>query len=390
MRLALVVAACGAAAAPQPTYHHDIAPLVAANCSDCHHPNGVVPVPSLDSYQNVVTYLQAMVMDTQLRDMPPWGADNSGECGTWDGARWLSAAQIATFATWERLGAPEGAPDAVTAATPLPQPFEPALALDIGGVYQPGLGAGGSRCFLADPQLDRDRLLTAIRVISDDPRAIAQVTIFALDSAQADAEAAALDAAEPGLGWSCFGTTRTSDARLVASWTWPTPILRMPAGTGVRLSAGRQMVLQIHYDIEYTSTSFASDTQVALELDDQVAEARVLPVTAAGPLAPGQESVTVEATQMAQRDLRVVGVAPRMHSRGQSLKLDADGACLGEFPEWSFNRQQLFRAAEPRRVRAGSNLHIRCDFNTQGRTDPVQFGDSTDEEECVAWLFVTD
>jgi hypothetical protein len=390
MRLALLVAACGATAAPPPTYHHDIAPLVAGNCSDCHQPNGVVPVPSLDSYQNVLTWLDAMVIDTQLRHMPPWGADNSGACGTWDGARWLSDALIARLATWKEIGAPEGAPDAVTGATPLPQPFEPALALDIGGVYQPGLGAGGSRCFLGDPQLDRDRLLTAIRVVSDDPRAIAQVTLFALDSAKAEAEAAALDAAEPGLGWSCFGTTRTDDARLVASWTWPTPVLRMPSGTGVRLGAGRQMVIQIHYDIEYTSTSFASDTQVELELDDQVTEARVLPIAAAGPLAPGLASVTVEATQMAQQDLRVVGVAPRMHGRGQSMKLEADGTCLGEFPDWSFNQQQLFRTTGPRLVRAGSDLHIICDFNTQGRTDPVQFGDRTDEEECVAWLFVTD
>jgi hypothetical protein len=389
---AVALSACQADPPRKPTYYRDVAPLLASNCQECHQPAGIVPVPPIVDYSSVVSYAQPIVMATQLREMPPWAADNSGACGTWDGARWLSDAEISTLATWVTDGEPEGTPDAVSAATPMMTPFAPAVALDIGGVYQPGLGAGGSRCFLVDPQLDQDHLLTAIRVISDDPRAVAQLTLFALDSPDAEAQAAALDAAESGLGYSCFGTTRTTDSRLVASWTWPAPILRLPAGTGVRLSAGRQMVIQIHYDIAYTSTAFASDTQVELELDDQVAEAHVLPLAANGPLAPGLASVQVDARQVVDQSIRVVGVAPRMHNRGKTMTVAVENngtTCLATFPAWHFNDQQLFRASHPVAVPSGSNLHITCDFDTEGRTDPVAFGDSTDDEECTAYLFVT-
>ncbi len=232
-----------------PTYLSDIAPLIAAHCQECHKVGGVSPAPSLADYEDVKSYAEPIGMDVQLRTMPPWGVDDGGWCGTWDDARWLTDDEIARVVMWQQNGAPEGLPDTISAATPpLPTQFTPGALLDIGGVYQPGLGPGGNRCFVADPALDRDRLLTAIRVSSSDPRAVAQVTLFSLDSDAAEAAAASLDAGDPGLGYSCFGTTRTPDARLVASWSWPTPVLNLPAGTGVRLHAGRELVVQIHYD----------------------------------------------------------------------------------------------------------------------------------------------
>jgi hypothetical protein len=384
--LIFLVAACNHPPAHPPDYHNDVAPLIESYCRDCHHAGGVAPVPSLADYDDVKTYAEPIRIGAELRWMPPWAADNSGRCGTWQDARWMRDEDIATIVKWQEDGAPEGVPDAVTSATPVAAPFRSDAVLDIGGTYKPGLGAGGNRCFIADPQLDRDRLLGAIRVIADDARGIGQVTLFALDGG--DAEAQALDAADPGLGYGCFGTARADGARLVSSWTRPLPVLRMPAG--VRLHAGAKMVVQIHYDVSQTGSAFASGTQVELELDDQIPEATVLPIAAAGPLAPGLTSVSVETRQPAQECLRMVGVAPRMHIRGQAMTLDAAHAgCLADFPNWYVYDQQLFRAVLPRRIDAGDVLHLSCTYDTRGRTDPVQFGDDIDDEECVAYLLVT-
>jgi Copper type II ascorbate-dependent monooxygenase, C-terminal domain len=384
---ALLLAACNAPpAAHPPDYHHDVAPLLAAYCRDCHQPGGVAPVPSLDEYEDVKSYLQPIQVAVETRGMPPWGADNSGSCGTWRDARWMSDADLATVTRWLKDGAPEGVPEAISGATVLPLPFRADAALDIGGVYKPGLGPGGNRCFLADPRLDRDRLLGAIRVVADDPRGIGQVTLFALDGG--DGEAAALDAADPGLGYGCFGTARAAGARLVASWTRPTPVLRLPAGA--RLPAGGKLVIQIHYDVAFTGSAFASGTRVELELDDQLAEAGVITVSAAGPLAPGLASVSVEGRQPIGGCLRVVGVAPRMHIRGHAMTVTREGGeCLADFPSWHVYDQQLFRAISPRILEAGDAVHISCTYNTEGRTAPVVFGDGIDDEECVAYLFVT-
>src|SRR5207248_1885482 len=142
--LLVAVAGCRARA---PTYHRDVAPLLAAHCAECHRAGGVAAVPPLDSYANVKMYAQPIRYAVQTRPMPP-----------------------------------------------------------------------------------------------GDPRGVAQVTLFALDSDAAEADVAAL-----GTDYPCFGTARARDGRLVASWTWPTPVLRLPAG--VRLRAGRKLVAQIHYDV---------------------------------------------------------------------------------------------------------------------------------------------
>src|SRR5439155_21725128 len=151
--------------------------------------------------------------------------------------------------------------------------------------------------------------------------ALAQVTLFALDSPAADAAVRALDGKDGASGYPCFGTARAPDARLVASWSWPDPVLRLPGGTGVRLRAGRLVVIQIHYDITMPGGDYQSRTHVDLELDDRAREARVLAVAAEGALAEGLRYVSVENGRTIERPLRVVAIAPRMHIRGDVMQL---------------------------------------------------------------------
>jgi hypothetical protein len=391
--LALVAVTAGCRSRT-PTYYDDVAPILAQRCAECHRPGGVAPIPLLDSYENVKMYAEPMRVAVQTRRMPPFAADDTGECGTWEDARWLTTGEIATIAAWSQGDMPEGRPGAKPSPEKRPAPFRADATVDTGGVYRPGLGAGGSRCFVADPRLDRDRLLSAIRVVSSDARAVAQVTLFALDSAEAEAEAMALDGREAGPGWSCYGGTRTRDARLVASWTWPTPILRMPPGTGVRLGAGRKLVMQIHYDVSLTGSDFQAGTRIDLELAEGVREARLVPLRASGALEPNQRYVAVENSQIAEGPMRVVGVAPRMHVRGQTMRLSvewtAESTCLAAFDHWHDNSQQLFRSLKPESIRAGEKLQISCAYNTLGRVAPVQLGEAAEQEECTAWLLVTD
>src|SRR5689334_14646280 len=107
MRLLLLLAACNHAAALPPDYQHDVAPLLGTYCHDCHQMDGVAPVPSMADYDNIRTYAEAIRIAVETRWMPPWGADNSGRCGTWDHARWMSEDDIATIVRWQKDGAPE-------------------------------------------------------------------------------------------------------------------------------------------------------------------------------------------------------------------------------------------------------------------------------------------
>jgi hypothetical protein len=75
--------------------------------------------------------------------------------------------------------------------------------------------------------------------------------------------------------------------------------------------------------------------------------------------------------------------------RAKSMTLLARNQCLGDFAQWNFNDQQLFRAVEPPLVEAGDQLYLSCAYSTLGRLAPVAFGDDIDDEECTAYLFAT-
>ncbi len=154
------------------------------------------------------------------------------------------------------------------------------------------------------------------------------------------------------------------------------------------------MVVQIHYDIALPGGDFHSPTQIALEFDEHAREATVVPIMAQGTLAPGQRYVTVDTQKPAPASGgHLIGVAPRMHIRGQTMLLEVERAhdhrCLAEFDHWHFHDQQLFEPDPPIALAPGDRLHLSCSYNTTGRTAPTPFGEGIDEEECVAYLFVT-
>ncbi|MBM4374822.1 MAG: cytochrome c [Deltaproteobacteria bacterium] len=80
-----------------PTYHEHIAPILAEHCVSCHESGGIGPFP-LDNYGDAASVAALIKKLTGNRTMPPFLADNSGECHTFDGARWLSDAELATLA----------------------------------------------------------------------------------------------------------------------------------------------------------------------------------------------------------------------------------------------------------------------------------------------------
>ncbi|MCY1013706.1 hypothetical protein OV079_50905 [Nannocystis pusilla] len=102
------------------------------------------------------------------------------------------------------------------------------------------------RCFVLAPELAEDAFVTAFEVRLGRPDVVHHLTLYALDSAEDEQAAADLDAAEEGPGYTCFGDTIVPSRWLVGSG----PSDKggdFPAGTGLRIGAGRKAVLQMHY-----------------------------------------------------------------------------------------------------------------------------------------------
>ena len=90
----------------------------------------------------------------------------------------------------------------------------------------------------------------------------------------------------------------------------------------------------------------------------------------------------------------VWGVFPHMHKLGTSLRAEFDHAgqpqCLTDVPRWDFNWQQgYFYEGGPKIVGGGDMLRISCTYNTMSMGEPVTWGEGTDDEMCLAFMYVS-
>lgn len=379
-----------------PTYHRDIAPILASNCVDCHRAGGVAPL-SLTTHEEVAPFAEWIAGVTADRSMPPSNLDNSGDCGTFVGARWLGEEDIAAIAAWAQAGAPAGTPtheppeappgwtlDRVDKTLVMPEPYTPSESVE-----------DEYRCFIIDPELAEDAFVTGFEVRLGQPEMVHHMTLFALDSAEDEEGAAELDAADDAPGYPCF-----ADAVVPSRWLVGTgPSDRggpMPDGTGLPMGAGRKTVLQMHYNRH--NGTFPDQTAIDLRLEPSVAhEAFVESVADTDlELAPGEPEVVETDTMALDDDFTMWGVWPHMHGLGTTLRVTVthpgsdDEACIARVNHYAFHWQQFAFYERPIHVRAGDTLRITCTFDTTSRDTTTAWGLGTSDEMCIAFFYITE
>jgi hypothetical protein len=387
------------APAPRPNYHEDVRPLLAAHCLDCHYPTDTVTqMVKLAPYENARQAAPLIRHALVDQKMPLWGMDNSSRCETWKNARWLDPKDVETLIRWVDLGAPEGDPARAgppPSAHHVPQALRHAdVTLDPGADYVPDLGAGVVRCFIVDPMLTSRRLLTALEVLPAKPWSVEQVTLYELETPEAEAAASALDSADLAPGYACLTDAMVKDAKLVAgsSWIDATPsswVTRLPDGLGVALSPGRKMVLQVHYNL--IAGMNPDRSKVRLELDDAVGEACWLPLELEWfSLEPSTRLTSAHGFVRVPRDVQAHAAYPRMRFLGKGMSITAESACLAEMSHWDqHGLQHLYVYEQPPALRAGESVHMTCNYTTLGHAQPVMKGSTPDDEECSLQLLVT-
>ncbi|MBN8615429.1 MAG: hypothetical protein J0L92_32840 [Deltaproteobacteria bacterium] len=385
------------------TYYGEVRPILATHCEGCHVEGGIAPIP-LDSYAAALPLAGRIAEVTRARTMPPFLADNEGGCNTYRDARWLSETEIATLESWARGGALEGDP-----GTPPPEPRElPHLhgdvrTLDIGVAYTPSTERPDDyRCFLVEPPATEDLYyVTGFDVHPGNARIAHHVIVFHPANDEAIAEARALEAMDETPGYECFGAAGVR-AAAVAAWAPGGGATFFPDGTGVQLRGGRPLIVQMHYNT-LASDGAPDRTRVDLEVATAgVSPGRFLPLADLALTLPARmEEVGWETTlrvadyTMVRTPFRVRGVFPHMHTLGRSLEIEverADGSrsCLVDVPRWDFDWQMLyFYEGEGIEVRPDEPITIRCTYDTRTRDMETRWGEGTQDEMCVAGLFVT-
>lgn len=380
-----------------PSWYRDVLPIVQENCQGCHLPGGIAPF-SLDSYESASAMHLAMADAVAMRRMPPWKPDDA--CRPLKHSRRLSDAHIQTIVQWSERGAREG--DRADA----PPPSMTRLGLEWVDAtvspeapYVPNRDVSDDyRCFVVPPALSAQKDIIGFDVVPGTPKQVHHVILFALP----EGEARALDASEPGLGWTCYGGpgTQSLNLRMVGGWVPGSTATRYPENTGVRIRSGHVLVMQVHYNLAGGAPQ-QDHTQVRLQYATSPVRdpALVFPITisnfnippsSTGYTASGTFSLSQIVPAFLLPSLKVYGVTPHMHELGRRITVRnaTTNECLVDVPDWDFHWQQSYEYQTPFDVKNEDEIEISCTWDNPGPR-AVRYGEGTADEMCMNFFYVT-
>jgi hypothetical protein len=420
------------AAESSPSFTRDIAPIVQQKCTGCHRPDGIAPF-AFDSARSIASRASLVAAAVQARLMPPWPPGSGSPAYAGERRRTLSARERETLLAWAKAGGRVDGP----ARKPLPRPRvdvregERVLEVAMPGSYRPRAAKGVTddyRCFVLDPKLRSGVSVTSARIEPGASRVVHHVILFRITALQV-ADAARLDAASPGLGWSCFGGTglanaspggsvqsTLNDSNWVAAWAPGSSGGRLPDGTGVPLAAGSRIVMQVHYNLlngKAPDRSRAVLTVAPASAGLERVRTMLLPapvelacargesgrlctrsealselsrkyglgaafVPAGLLLLCGQSPDDVQPSAVSRCDrriaapTRILAVAGHMHLLGAAIRLELNpgtprARVLLDIPRWDFHWQGAYTLAAPVEARPGDVVRVTCRYDVARR-----------------------
>lgn len=433
--LALGCSADGVDSGP-PTWHADVAPLVAERCAGCHIAGGPAPF-ALTDYETAASFATAMTDAVEAELMPPWGAIESESCqpphGFRDDPR-LDAGERQLLADWAEAGAPEGDPNT---AAPLPDP--PSLELEapdaIVDAQMPYTVAGtGDQwvCFSLDPELDQDVWLTGVQVIPDD------TTVFHHAVAFVDPAAESVDlGGDDGL-YPCYLNPGLQEWWGVGAHLPGARPMRPPEDVGIPLPAGSRLVLSVHYHplgadpvpdqpslaLQWRDEAppYIGHVGSAGNFDVQLPDGTGLQPGPGDPpegpefLVPAGASDHTETLAWRVPEelpaLKLWSIGTHMHFAGTGMRVEqrhpsGESDCLVETPRWNPSWQRLYDYDAPLEqlptITGGDTLWMQCKYDNTldnptlrreleaaGLDAPFDMvlGEDAFEEMCLAFMGV--
>ena len=418
-------------AEPETSYWQHVAPIYFESCVGCHSEGGVAPF-RLDTYADASAWADASAAAVAGRTMPPWLMTSDGSCGEFSGSRALTDEQIETISKWAEAGAPEGTvrDDLVAAAPPR---LDEGVDLHTPEFVPAAQGGPISthdeyRCFLVDPGFDKDVFLTGYDVTPGNPALVHHVLAMPVDLAapshlgngMTNGEVIEmLDADSPDRdGWPCYSAAGegVAVAQIPITWAPGMGAVAYPEGTGVRLRADDRVVIQMHYNLHHHDgdadhTGESDRSQVRLQIAGSVEREGffmlldlfidTLFTGEPAAIEPGQASAkytwTADLADWLLPDLgvdqvEIHGIFPHMHERGRTWRADlveeTGDQCVGDVARWDFGWQLYYFYDRPIVLGPGDKLRVTCDYDTRGLTDPVTPGWGTQNEMCLAGLFI--
>ncbi|HYR28225.1 MAG TPA: peroxiredoxin, partial [Thermoanaerobaculia bacterium] len=326
-----------------PTFSREVVRIFQQHCQTCHHEGDIAPF-SLTTYAETKRYAALIKLMTQTRQMPPWKPVEG--CADFKDERRLTDGEIDTIARWVDAGAPEGE------RADLPQPLDfsggwalgtPDAVYQLAEPFTPPQGQDTYRCFPIPTNLTSTAWVRAVDTKPGDRETVHHVITF-IDSTGASI---ALDAADPGPGYDCFGGPGFTLPSTLGGWAPGSRPLELPDDTAFQLPAASRVVLQVHYH-PHGGHGHADQTAIGVYFAPREPKSRmyILPiVNRTFTIPPNDAAYKVTASwPLPLPAAKLWFIAPHMHLLGRTMKVDAtlpSGAseCLVRIDDWDFNWQ---------------------------------------------------
>ncbi|HXY51449.1 MAG TPA: tetratricopeptide repeat protein [Terriglobales bacterium] len=240
----------GAENFPQnPTFSHDVAAILYANCVQCHRPGGAGPI-SLITYEDAKRHARQIAVVTEKHFMPPWLPDP--EVVSFADQIHLTEKQIRILGRWAEQGA---APGDLSQAPPVPQlaagwrTGKPDLILTApAGYVLPAEGSDVYHNFVFKILVEGTHYVKAVEIHPGNPKVVHHANIL-IDRAHS---AERMEARHPGSGPGFDGMDVEMESDVFEPeghfiyWKPGTPVWSEPENMTWRLSPGTDLVLNIH------------------------------------------------------------------------------------------------------------------------------------------------
>lgn len=386
-----------------PTWSENIACILYTRCTSCHNPVGIAPF-SLVDYANASGAAAGIYDAVSNNRMPPWPPDPSYR--TYAHQKNLTPQEKQMILDWVSNGTPLGNPG----NAPVPPVYlnteviqNPDLTVQMPVFTIPPMTADLYRCFAMPTNTTVDQFITGVEVVPGNRQVVHHVLVYQ-DTSNTTLF---LDSLDPAPGYNSFGGVGSNSARLVGIWVPGADPVFQPAGMGLSLPAGSNIIFQIHYPV---GSSFQQDsTKVNLKMTSAPAtrEVTVAPLLNHGPqltngplFIPADSTRTFYSQLVSPFNVTLLSVAPHMHLVGRHIKSWAvtllnDTIPFIDIPNWNFMWQGNYQFRQPLRIPALSTFYgeafydntINNPLNPSIPPVDVSQGEATTDEMMLIYFY---
>jgi mono/diheme cytochrome c family protein len=408
--LAAAAAPREARAADPVTFNKDVVRIFQRHCQSCHRPGNIGPFSML-TYTDTRHHAFEIKRAVESRYMPPWKPVNSH--GVFESERGLTDAEIQTIAQWVADGVLEGSPTDLPEAVTFPDTWsagQPDTVVQPSAAFSvPAGSADIYRCFPITINSQSDIYVRGYEVLPGNRSIVHHVLLFIDERGQS----VALDNADPGLGYTCFGGAGfLTGLGGLGGWAPGASAQMFPLGTGVRIPAGARIVMQVHYSTsDHNDAGLAgAATPIAPDLTRLGVYVSPTPLQALGflpivnpffTIPAGNSRYKVEALRVITADVDLVSIAPHMHLLGREAVVEAqfpngDRRELIRIDDWDFHWQGNYVLREPVFLPTGTLIKMTAYYdnssnNPRNPSNPpvdVRWGERTTDEMCLTFISV--